>query len=62
MVRKIAVFLAVLVTAFVSGWSALGITGGIILAAALAGGVAIPVFRDGGAGTCRTTLPRRITR
>lgn len=59
LVRKIAMFLAVLVAAFLSGWSAQGLAGGVVLAAALAGGVALPIFRDGGPGTCRRTLPRR---
>lgn len=50
---KIAVFLAVLVTAFLSGWSTMGLGGGLFMAAALGGG---------GTGTCGRTLPRRLTR
>jgi hypothetical protein len=41
LVLKIAVFLAVLVTAFLSGWSTMGVGGGLFMAAALGGGVAV---------------------
>jgi len=42
--RKLATAAAVAATAFLCGWSALGITGGVVFAVALCGGVSIPLF------------------
>lgn len=43
--RRVAVVAAVAATGFLSGWSALGVSEGIIFAIALAAGVAVPVLR-----------------
>jgi hypothetical protein len=57
--RKLAVVTAVVATGFLCGWSALGITGGVVLAVALGSGVAVPVFRGGAAVACRRARTRR---
>lgn len=46
--RKLASAAAVAVTGFLCGWSALGLTGGIVLAVALCAGVAAPLFHGEG--------------
>jgi hypothetical protein len=51
--RKLAIVTAVVATGFLCGWSALGITGGVVLAAALGSGVAVPVFRSEATPACR---------
>jgi hypothetical protein len=56
--RRIATIAAVVVVGFLSGWSALGMTGGVVLALALGAGVAGPVFR----GEPRACLQRRRSR
>jgi hypothetical protein len=53
--RRIATIAAVVVVGFLSGWSALRVTGGVVLAVALDAGVAGPVFR----GEPRACLHRR---
>lgn len=45
LVRRVAIIAAVAATGFLSGWSALGMSEGIVLAIVLAAGVAVPVFR-----------------
>lgn len=51
--RKLAIVTAVVATGFLCGWSALGTTGGVVLAVALGCGVAIPVVRSQAAPACR---------
>ena len=43
---KCAVFSAVIIVAFLCGWSATGLTGGFVLAVALGAGTAVPIFSD----------------
>ena len=45
LVLRLATLAAVAATGFLSGWSALGVTGGIVLAIALTSGAAVAVFR-----------------
>ena len=59
--RKCAVLAAVVVVAFLSGWSADGLTGGIVMAVALGAGCAAPVFREQRAD-CLPRLHRRRSR
>lgn len=42
--RKTATFAAVILVGFLCGWSASGLTGGVLLALASATGVAVPIF------------------
>lgn len=44
--RKMGILTAVAATGFLCGWSALGMTDGVVLAIALLAGVAAPVFRN----------------
>ena len=44
--RRIATVGAVALTGFLSGWQATGVTGGAVMAAALAAGVSPAVFAD----------------
>jgi len=44
--RKCAVLTAVVVVALLSGSSATGLTGGVVMALALGAGCAVPVFRE----------------
>ena len=46
--RKLATAAAVAATGFICGWSALGLTAGVVLAVALCAGVAVPLFRNQG--------------
>jgi len=50
--RKLAIVTAVVATGFLGGWSALGITGGVVLATALGSGVAVPVFSSEATPAC----------
>ena len=56
--RKCAVLTAVVVVAFLCGWSATSLTGGVVMALALGAGCAVPVFREDGEG-CVPRLRRR---
>jgi hypothetical protein len=51
--RKLAIVTAVVAAGFLSGWSAVGMTGGVVLAVALGSGVAVPVFRSEATPACR---------
>jgi hypothetical protein len=51
LVRRLAVIAAVVVTGFLCGSSALGVTGGVVLAVGLGAGATGAVFR-GEPGTC----------
>jgi hypothetical protein len=42
--RKLTTAAAVAATGFLCGWSALGLTGGAVLALALCAGTAVPLF------------------
>jgi hypothetical protein len=53
LVRKLAIVTVVVATGFLCGWSALGVTGGVVLAVALGSGVAVPVFRSEATPVCR---------
>jgi hypothetical protein len=44
--RKCATLAAVIIVAFLCGWTATGLTGGFVLALALGAGTAVPVFSD----------------
>ncbi len=57
--RKLAIITAVVATGFLCGWSALGMTGGMMLAVALGSGVAVPVFRSEATPACRRRRPQR---
>jgi hypothetical protein len=46
--RKLATAGAVAATGFLCGWSALGLTGGTVLAIALCAGMAVPLFPQPG--------------
>ena len=46
--RKLAAAAAVAATGFVCGWSALGLTAGVVLAVALCAGVAVALFHNQG--------------
>jgi len=59
--RKSAVLAAVVIAAFLSGWSADGLTGGIVMAIALGAGCAVPVLREERAD-CLPGLRRRRSR
>lgn len=48
---KLVVLALVAAVAMFTGWSAMGLTGGVGFALALTGGVAVPVWRDG-TGSC----------
>jgi hypothetical protein len=52
--RKLGIVAAAVATGFLCGWSATGITGGVMSAVALGAGVAVPVFRS----EQRACLPR----
>lgn len=56
--RKLAIVAAVAATGFLCGWSALGMTGGVVLAVALGSGVAVPVFRSEATLACRRRRSR----
>lgn len=58
--RKCATLAAVIIVAFVCGWSATGLTGGFVLALALGAGSAVEVF-GGDRGGCSLRLARRRT-
>ena len=57
LVRRLVTLAAVAATGFLSGWSALGVTAGIVLAIALTSGAAVAVFR-GEQHACITVLRR----
>ena len=59
--RKLAIFAAVLVSAFLAGWSSTGVWAGVALALALGAGTAVPVFTDT-TGDCSLRAPRRLRR
>lgn len=59
--RKCALLAAVVIVAFLSGWSADGPTGGIVLAIALGAGCAVPVFGEERTD-CLPRLRRRRSR
>jgi len=44
--RKVATLAAVIIVAFLCGWSATGLTGGVVFALALGAGVAVPLFNE----------------
>lgn len=56
--RKCATLGAVLVVAFLCGWSATGLTGGVATAAALGAGVAVVLFGEARTD-CSLRLPGR---
>ncbi len=56
--RKCATLAAVIIVAFVCGWSAIGLTGGFVMAVALGAGSAVAVF-GGDRGECSPRLGRR---
>ena len=56
--RRLTTITAVAVTGFLCGWSALGVTDGIVFAVALSAAVIAPVFR----GESRTCFPHRRAR
>lgn len=56
--RKLAIVTAVVAAGFLSGWSAVGMTGGVVLAVALGSGVAVPVFRSEATPACRRRRSR----
>lgn len=56
--RKLATLAAVLVTAFLAGWSGMGLTGAIVFACALGGSAAVTIFARG-ATDCTPRWPRR---
>lgn len=47
-VRKLAIIAAVAAVGFLCGWSATGLTGGIVLAVALCAGVTVALFGNQG--------------
>lgn len=57
--RKLVIVTAVVATGFLCGWSALGMTGGVVLAVALGSGVAVPMFRSEATLACRRPRSRR---
>lgn len=59
--RKCVVLAAVIITGFLCGLSATGLTGGIVLALALGAGTAVPVFSER-AGSCIGPARRRPRR
>jgi hypothetical protein len=61
--RKLATAAATAATGFLCGWSALGLTGGAVLAVALCAGVAVPLFRGQGKPCpLRHRIPRQSLR
>jgi hypothetical protein len=55
--RRCATLAAVIIVAFLCGWSATGLTGGFVTALALGAGCAVPVFTDDRAD-CSLRFPR----
>lgn len=58
--RRLATLAAVAAAGFLSGWSALGLTGGFVFAVALTSGAAVAVFR--GKPHARITVMSRGSR
>lgn len=50
--RKSATLAAVITVAFLCGWSATGLTGGVVFALALGAGTAVPVFSERRTDSC----------
>lgn len=57
--RKCATLAAVIVVAFLCGWSAIGLADGVVFALALGAATAAPVFSDKRGGSCPRPAERR---
>lgn len=57
--RKFVTIVAVMSVGFLCGWSAAGLTSGVVLSLALAAGTAVPIFSDERTDCVLPSLRRR---
>ncbi len=60
--RKLATLAATIIVAFLCGWSATGLTGGVVFALALGAGAAVAIFSENRADCLRLRRRGRTSR